>query len=160
MGQQVAGDHDQCGIRLSPLHGIQRGSQQPPVGVLPVRTVGSGGGPPEDRLPFTDRRLCQVSGQGGVGKGVEVDVRGDQDLLAGWVRLGRTRLGQVGQRMCRPNEQNQDSEKRERITFVRSQFRLPPIRSRISGNPDLTLNCLESDLPKAAQATTTTVGIN
>ena len=59
--------------------------------------------------------------------------------------------------MCRPSEQNQDSEKRERITFVRSQFRLPP-RSSISGNPDLTLNCLESDLPTTAYATTTTAG--
>jgi hypothetical protein len=57
-----------------------------------------------------------------------VDVRGDQQLLAGSVRLGRTRLGHVGQRLCRPGEQNQDSKKRERLTFVRAQFRLPPIR--------------------------------
>jgi hypothetical protein len=134
MGQQVAGDHHQGGIGLSFAHGIQSGLQQRPVGVLSIGTVGSGGRPVENPLPFTDRRPGQAGGQRGVGKGVEVDVGGDQELLA-WARFGRTRLGQVGQRSCRPREQNQDSQKRERMMFVQAQFRLPPIRSSLRKTP-------------------------
>jgi hypothetical protein len=44
----------------------------------------------------------------------------------------------MGQRSRRPGEQKQDSQKRERITFVRAQFRRPPIRSNLSENYDLT----------------------
>lgn len=46
----------------------------------------------------------------------------------------------MGQRSRRPGEQNQDSQKRERITFVRAQFRLPPIRSNLSENHHLMFN--------------------
>jgi hypothetical protein len=87
-----------------------------------------------------DRRLREVGGQSGVGKGVEVEIRGDQHLLADGTRPGGTRPSQVGQRSRRPGEQHQDSQKRERITFVRAQFRLPPIRSNSSENHDLTFN--------------------
>src|ERR1700691_1415300 len=105
-----------------------------------------------------DRRLRQVGGQSGVGKGVEVQVRGDQHLLASWTRSGRTRPRQAGQRSCRPGAQNQDSQKPERITFVRPQFRLHPIRSTLSENHDLTFNCPGSDVTMVASATPSAPG--
>lgn len=48
------------------------------------------------------------------------------------------------QRSCRHGKQNQDGQESERITFVRAQFPVPPVRSSLNANHDLTLNFPES----------------
>ena len=84
--QQIAGVHHEGRMRQRPTHLVQGGLQKPPVRVLAVLAEASQLRSLQYRLPLSRLGGGKLGDERGVGHGIKVNVRNQEEFIVG--RLG------------------------------------------------------------------------